>query len=81
MVGKMKSTTIRFAAANVAACALILYAGAETNAVEKTVVASEAKTDDAAKTLVPADMPAIRPSLRARSRAQPSASSSETTQM
>ena len=45
----MKSTTIRFAAANVAACALILYAGAKTNVVEKTVVASAAKVDDVAK--------------------------------
>lgn len=50
MVGKMKSTTIRFAAANVAACALILYAGAKTNVVEKTVaVVSDVKTDAAAK--------------------------------
>ena len=52
MCGRMKSNAVCFITSGIAACCLCLcaeVAGAKTNVVEKTVAASAAKVDDAAK--------------------------------
>ena len=52
MCGQMKSNAVHFIISGIAVCCLCLYAeaaGANTNAVEKTVATSAAKVDDAAK--------------------------------